>query len=116
LQVALDYTILKRALKTASLAVKAGPDIILEAGTPLIKSEGLESVRALRREFPAHRIVADMKIMDTGKIEVEYAAKAGAHVVVVLGVAGEATIKECIEAGRRTRSSRPRDLKNGERE
>jgi len=100
LQLALDYTILKRALKTAELAIKADPDIILEAGTPLIKSEGLESVRALKRKFPNQRIVADMKIMDTGKIEVEYAAKAGAHIVVVLGAAGEATIKECVEAGK----------------
>ena len=99
LQLALDYTILKRAIQTASLAVMAGSDIILEAGTPLIKSEGLDSVRALRKEFPKHTIVADMKIMDTGKIEVEYAAKAGANIVVVLAVAGEATIKECIEAG-----------------
>ena len=100
LQLALDYTILKRALNTAELALKAGSDIILEAGTPLIKSEGLESVRTFKQKFPDNTIVADMKIMDTGKIEVEYAAKAGAHVVVVLGVAGEATVKECIEAGK----------------
>jgi 3-hexulose-6-phosphate synthase/6-phospho-3-hexuloisomerase len=100
LQLALDYTILKRALQTADLAVKACPEIILEAGTPLIKSEGLQSVRELKKRFPESTIVADMKIMDAGKTEVEYAAKAGAHIVVVLGVSGEATIRECVEAGR----------------
>ena len=46
-----------------------------EAGTPLIKSEGLDSVRTLRKEFP-ETIVADMKTMDAGRLEMETAAKA----------------------------------------
>ena len=41
-----------------------------------------------------------MKTMDAGRAEVEYAAKAGANVVGVLGAASDATIRECIEAGR----------------
>jgi 3-hexulose-6-phosphate synthase/6-phospho-3-hexuloisomerase len=36
--------------------------------------------------------------MDAGRIEVEYAAKAGAGLVGVLGAASDSTIKECIEA------------------
>ena len=47
LQIALDFVDLPRALKAARAAVKGGADI-LEAGTPLIKSCGLEAVRALR--------------------------------------------------------------------
>ncbi|NOX97124.1 MAG: DUF561 domain-containing protein [Nitrospirae bacterium] len=99
LQLALDFVDLKRALKVAREAVEGGVDW-LEAGTPLIKSEGLDAVRALRKEFPRHTIVADMKIMDAGRTEVEAAAKAGANIVDVLGAASDATIRECIEAGR----------------
>ena len=99
LQVALDFLELSRALKVAEAAVAGGADI-LEAGTPLIKSEGLDAVRQLRARFPRMRLVADMKTMDAGRIEMEAAAKAGANVAVVMGAASEATIQECIEAGR----------------
>ena len=99
LQLALDFVDLKRAIKNAEAAMAGGADW-LEAGTPLIKSEGLEAVRALRRLFPRATIVADMKIMDAGRIEVETAAKAGANVVDVLGAASDATIRECIKAAK----------------
>ena len=98
LQIALDFTIKERALKVAREAVAGGVDWI-EAGTPLIKSEGLDVVRGLRAEFPDHTIVADMKIMDAGRIEVEAAAKAGADIVDVLGAAADETIEECVETG-----------------
>jgi len=98
-QLALDFVNLKRALKVAEAAVAGGVDW-LEAGTPLIKSEGLNTVRELRRRFPQYTIVADMKIMDTGRIEAESAFKAGANIVCVLGVADDSTIRECGEAAR----------------
>ncbi len=99
LQVALDFVDLSRALKAAEAAVAGGADI-LEAGTPLIKSEGLDSVRELRKRFPDVTVVADMKTMDTGRIEMEAAAKAGARVVTVLGVSSRSTVEECAEAAR----------------
>ncbi|NVM57333.1 MAG: orotidine 5'-phosphate decarboxylase [Desulfobacterales bacterium] len=99
LQLALDFVDLKRAIKNARAAVAGGVDW-LEAGTPLIKSEGLEAVRQLRRLFPRATIVADMKIMDAGRIEVEIAAKAGASIVDVLGAASDATIRECVQAAK----------------
>jgi len=99
LQVALDFVNLKRALKVAEASVAGGVDW-LEAGTPLIKSEGLDAVRELRKRFPRHTIVADMKIMDVGKIESESAFKTGANIVCVLGVADDSTIRECREAAR----------------
>ncbi len=98
LQIALDFVDLIRALKLAEEAVAGGADW-LEAGTPLIKSVGLDCVRELRKRFPHHTIVADMKTMDVGRIEVESAAKAGADIVAVLGVASNSTIRECIQAG-----------------
>ena len=99
LQVALDFIDLPRALKVASEAVAGGVDY-LEAGTPLIKSEGLDAVRKLREMFPEQTIIADMKTMDAGKIETEAAAKAGANVMTVCGAATESTIRECVETGR----------------
>ena len=99
LQVALDFIELDRAMKVAAEAVAGGADW-LEAGTLLIKSVGLEAVRALRQAFPKHTIVADMKTMDAGRFEVEYAAKAGAQVVYILGAASDSTIAECVAAGK----------------
>ncbi len=99
LQVALDFINLRRAVNVAREAVEAGVDWI-EAGTPLIKSEGLDSIRVLRKEFPTTTIVADMKTMDAGRVEMETAAKAGADIAVVMGSATDATVKECISAGK----------------
>lgn len=100
LQVALDLMQLTRAVPIAHEAVDGGADWI-EAGTPLIKSEGAEAIRTLRREFPGKTIVADTKTMDTGSFEVEIMAKAGASIVTVLGLADDATIEEAVMAGRK---------------
>jgi len=100
LQVALDFMHARRALQAAKEAVEGGADWI-EAGTPLIKSEGVEVVRQLRKMFPGKTIVADLKTMDTGAFEVEIAAKAGADVITVMGVTDDATIEEAVKAARR---------------
>lgn len=99
LQVALDLVHGDRALAIAADAVKGGSDWI-EAGTPLIKSEGMDIVRKLKKAFPTHTIVADMKTIDVGGAEVEIAAKSGADVVVILGVSSDPTITEAIESAR----------------
>lgn len=97
IQVALDFTELRRALKVSVEASAAGIEWI-EAGTPLIKSEGLNALRLLRKQFPGKKIIADMKIMDTGRVEAEMAFKSGADVVVVMGNASDRTIAEAVEA------------------
>ena len=99
LQVALDFIELDRAVDVALAAVAGGADYI-EAGTPLIKSEGLDCIRKLRALFPHKTIIADMKTMDAGRIEAEAAAKAGANMITVLGASSKGTILECVEAGR----------------
>jgi len=98
LQLALDFTDMHRALGVAREA--AEHCAYLEIGTPLLKAEGLDSVRQLRDAFGQHTIVCDTKTMDAGRIEMETAAKAGANFATVLGAASDATIRECIEAGR----------------
>ncbi len=97
LQLALDFLELKRALKVSREAVKGGVDW-LEVGTPLIKSEGMNAVRTIRSEFKDRFIVADLKTMDTGRLEAEMVFKSGANMAVVLGVSDDSTIKEAVEA------------------
>jgi 3-hexulose-6-phosphate synthase/6-phospho-3-hexuloisomerase len=99
LQVALDLLEQKRALQIAQESVDGGADWI-EAGTPLIKSEGIQVVRSLRDHFPRATIVADMKVADTGAIEVEMAAKAGADIVCILAEADDAVVAEAVRAAR----------------
>lgn len=100
LQIALDEMNLDRALQIAKEAVEGGVDWI-EAGTPLIKSEGMQAIRALRKAFPRHEIVADMKTMDTGAYETEMACKAGASVVMILAAADDGTVAEAVKAARK---------------
>src|ERR1700756_3514728 len=98
-QISLDLTNIPEALETARMAMRAGVDW-LEAGTPLIIAEGMNGVRALRREFPRTPIVADLKTMDGGWLEAEMMAKAGATHVVVMERAHPETIKMVVKAGR----------------
>lgn len=100
LQVALDIMQVGRSVPIAKEAIEGGADWI-EAGTPLIKSGGAEAIRVLRREFPDRKIVADTKTMDVGAFEVEIAAKAGADIITVLGLADDSTISEAVSAGRK---------------
>lgn len=99
LQVALDLLELNRAVQIAQEALLGGADWI-EAGTPLIKSEGMNAIRTLRDKFPSATIVADMKIADTGAMEVEMAAKAGADIVCILADADDSVIAEAVRAAR----------------
>lgn len=98
-QISLDVTEIPEALETAEMALRAGVDW-LEAGTPLIIAEGMNSVRALRKAFPGVPIVADLKTMDGGWLEAELMAKAGATHVVVMERAHAETIKVVVQAGR----------------
>jgi 3-hexulose-6-phosphate synthase len=96
----LDVETIEKALIVAEKAVAAGVDWI-EAGTPLILSEGFRSVVKLRERFPDKVIVSDQKSMDGGGLETEQAAKAGADVVVVMAAAHDATIEEAVRYGKK---------------
>lgn len=96
IQVSIDVTTLEEALDLARGAARAGVDW-LEVGTPLLLAEGLHAVRAFRREFPDHPIVADLKTMDGAGLEAEMMFKAGANMVVVMGQAHDASIIEQVK-------------------
>lgn len=99
LQLALDLLEIDRAIRIAEET--SGYIDWIEAGTPLIKSEGMAAVRAIRQAFPDRTIIADMKTMDTGAIEVEMAAKSGADIVVMLGSADDSTIVDAVRSARK---------------
>jgi len=94
LQLALDLTDLGRALEVARACLDWVD--LLEAGTPLIKSVGMEAVRRLA-ELP-RPVVADTKTADAGRLEVEMAAEAGASVVTVLASAPDPVLRAAVEA------------------
>ena len=100
LQVALDFMQLKRSIGICEEAVAGGADWI-EVGTPLVKSEGTEAIRTFRKLYPGRKIIADTKTMDTGGFEVEIAAKAGADIITVLGLADDSTISEAVMVARK---------------
>lgn len=100
LQVALDLLNAHRAVLIAKESIKGGADF-LEAGTPLIKSEGMEIIRQLKEKFSDKTIVADMKTMDTGAFETEMASKAGADIVVILGAADDSTVADSVKSARK---------------
>jgi 3-hexulose-6-phosphate synthase/6-phospho-3-hexuloisomerase len=61
----------------------------------------MDAVRKLKAAFPDHIILADMKTVDTGAMEVEMAAKAGADVVIILGSADNSAINESVRSARK---------------
>lgn len=70
---------------------------IIEVGTPLIIEDGLSPVERLKAKYPDKQVLADLKVMDAGKIEAGSGFRRGADIVTVLGVADDATIRGAVE-------------------
>jgi len=100
-QLALDFATIDEALRMAEIGVRAGVDI-LEAGTPLIVSQGVEAIGRLARAFPEYTILADYKTMDSGGKNVLLTQKQGGHYMTVCANAADETVKAAIAAGRET--------------
>jgi len=87
--------------KTIQLAEQTAPYIdIFEIGTPCIKFNGIELVRALKERFPDKLLLVDLKTMDAGEYEAAPFYAAGADICTVLGVSGLATISGVIKAAK----------------
>jgi 3-hexulose-6-phosphate synthase len=92
LQLALDTLDGEKALRIAEqTAIHVD---IIEAGTPLIKSVGIQIVSKLKESHPEKIILADLKSSDVGAYEAEMAFKAGADIVTTQGITTLATIRE----------------------
>ncbi|MBI5553741.1 MAG: hypothetical protein HY917_03290 [Candidatus Diapherotrites archaeon] len=100
LQVALNGS-LSQALNVISL-LPSSERIWVEAGTPFIKREGMNGIRALRNAWKGF-LVADIKTMDGALGEVLEVVQTGANAATVLGAAPPETvrlfIKTCKEQG-----------------
>lgn len=76
--------------------VKRDPRIMIEAGTPFIKREGMAGVRTIANLAPGI-VVADMKVADGAEDEVLMAKMAGARAITVLGSSPVETLRLFID-------------------
>lgn len=99
--------------QTLSLAEQTAPYVdIFEIGTPCIKHNGVELVKALRARFPNKLILVDLKTMDAGEYEATPFYAAGADICTVLGVSGSATMAGVIRAAQAHHAEAQIDLIN----
>jgi bifunctional enzyme Fae/Hps len=79
----------------------ANEHIIVEVGTPLVKENGEQGIRAIVNKWRSiigdkAYVVADMKCMDRGSTEVQLASSAGAKAITCLGLAPTETVNDFI--------------------
>ena len=70
---------------------------IFGVSSACIKHNGIQIVQALRRRFPEHKILADLKTMDSVETEVAPFFAIGANICTVMGLAGSKTIEEFVK-------------------
>ena len=100
IQVALDHPNIEHHMKVLKQLPKSDR-IILEIGTPFLKKYGMEAIKRVREVAPEKFIVADLKTLDVGKLEVDFAFDATADAVVASGLAATSSIdKFLLEANR----------------
>jgi bifunctional enzyme Fae/Hps len=100
LQISLDAPVLEGAKKV--IAQIPGSDrIIIEAGTPLIKRYGTRVIRDLRETAKDAFIIADLKTLDVGKVEVDIAYEDTADAVVAAGLAPPETLDAFVHEAKR---------------
>ena len=100
LQIALDIPNLERT-KTIVNSLPESDRIILEVGTPLLKKYGVKGIRDLRDVAKDYFIIADLKTLDVGKVEVDLAFEETADGVVCAGLAAPETIDEFLYESQR---------------
>jgi len=100
LQIALDLVKRDELIRILSEIPKSDK-ILLEAGTPLIKKFGINIIKELFSYGEDAYLIADMKTLDVGKLEVQIAAEEHASAVAISGLASIETIESSIEEGRK---------------
>jgi bifunctional enzyme Fae/Hps len=113
LQIALDIPNLERTKKIIS-ELPESDRIILEVGTPLLKRYGVKVIRDLREIAKDKFIVADLKTLDVGKVEVDLAFEETADAVVVAGLAAPETIDKFVYEAKRLGTYAVIDMMNVE--
>ncbi len=100
LQIALDAPSLEGAKKVIE-QLPGSDRIILEVGTPLIKRYGTRVINEIREIAKDKFIIADLKTLDVGKVEVDTAYEDTADAVVASGLASPETLDATVQEARR---------------
>ena len=95
LQVALDLDNLD-AMESIIKQLPKRERILLEAGTPLVKKFGVGVVGKIRELAPSAFIIADLKTLDVGRLEVKMAADETADAVAISGLGTIESIQKAI--------------------
>jgi bifunctional enzyme Fae/Hps len=101
LQVAFDLVDLSE-VKRVLAALPDSDHLLIEVGTPLVKMLGIQVVREIRAIRPGAFVILDLKILDTGNLEVRLAADSTADAVVISGLAPKKTLELSINEARKT--------------
>lgn len=100
IQVALDHPNIEHHMKVVKKLPKSDR-IILEIGTPFLKKYGMEAIKKIRELAPQKFIVADLKTLDVGKLEVDFVFDATADAAVASGLAASSSIDKFLLEARR---------------
>ncbi|MDR1819746.1 MAG: bifunctional 5,6,7,8-tetrahydromethanopterin hydro-lyase/3-hexulose-6-phosphate synthase [Methanobrevibacter sp.] len=95
LQIALDLDNLESMEKIIN-SIPERERILIEAGTPLIKKLGVGVVSKIRELKPDSFIIADLKTLDVGRVEVAMAANETADAVCISGLGTIESIEKAI--------------------
>ena len=100
LQISLDNPELEKAKRVIS-QIPGSDRIIIEVGTPLIKHYGTRVINELRQTAKDAFMVADLKTLDVGKVEVDIAYEDTADAVVAAGLAPPETLDAFVHEAKR---------------
>src|SRR4030067_2134424 len=100
LQISLDNPELEKAKRVIS-QIPGSDRIIIEVGTPLIKHYGTRVINELRQTAKDAFLVADLKTLDVGKVEVDIAYEDTADAVVAAGLAPPETLDAFVHEAKR---------------
>jgi bifunctional enzyme Fae/Hps len=100
LQISLDNPELERSKRIIE-QLPGSDRIILEVGTPLIKRYGTRIINDLRQVAKDIFVVADLKTLDVGKVEVDLAYDETADAVVAAGLAPAETLDAFVHEAKR---------------
>ena len=70
--------------------------VLIEAGTPLVKKFGVKIISEIRKLRPDAFIIADLKTLDVGRVEVKMAADETADAIAISGLGNLESIKKAI--------------------
>jgi bifunctional enzyme Fae/Hps len=100
LQIALDAPSMEGAKKVIE-QLPGSDRIIIEVGTPFIKRYGTRGINELRQIARDKFMIADLKTLDVGKVEVDIAYEDTADAVVAAGLAPPETLDATVHEARR---------------